>query len=70
MAESKMIDSFSNLEDGVTAIINYNGNSYGVSLRDDDSGLFVPLNYIRIKTLDEAIRIAKKSANIMEVSNE
>lgn len=65
-----IVKTFTNNDDCVTSIISTNESGlFNVSLRDDDSGETVTAHTIKIKTIDEAIKIAMKYANIKEESN-
>lgn len=58
---------FSNAEDGVSGYVSEatNGKGYNVTLRDDDSGEFVPSAICHIASLDVAIETARKAAGLI-----
>lgn len=60
---TKVLHEITNAADGMTAcVVESSGGGFGVSLRDDDSGLFAPVAIHGIKTIEAAIAKAQEIA--------
>lgn len=58
---TNVIETFTNTESGMTVFVSNNTKGgFNVSLRDDDSGLFVGLVICGIKTIEAAYKKAKE----------
>lgn len=60
---SSILHNFTNTADGMTALVNKHSAGFSVTLRDDDSGEFVPCAII-YSTEAAAIEKAKKIAKV------
>ena len=60
---TNILHTFTNKEDGVSSFVfvsNLGAGGFGVSLRDDDSGDFVPMSFHGFKTEEAAISKARE----------
>jgi hypothetical protein len=63
---SVKLASFTNADDGVTAVVvasGHGGGGHGVCVRDDDAGMFIGAS-IHGLTFDDAIEKAKRIAGV------
>jgi adenine deaminase len=62
---NKVISSFTNTEDGMTAmVVTSDRGGYAVCVRDDDSGEFIGYSVHGIMSLEDANNMAEKAANL------
>lgn len=63
----KPVATFTNTDEGMESYVFLNEKSgYNVTLKDLDSGMFVPMGFCGIKDLNQAIAKAKKVANVKD----